>query len=314
MFKYYSNKTIVNGILNLNKNLINNTKNPNIYNSFCRYLSTQHEQQQQQQPQPKILSRKELKEQRISQYDALFKTKLKDKEIRPKETLEFYKLLLNSPTFSNEISVSPFDHLFLERSLIPTIAYIPLKILSNFKNLKPLKKNKLDQSFKENFIKLITAIQNNDIRTMTEMKHDQSHFMMETSRDLFHTFKEMGYDSAEKSSYQSIEPVILKFEPIIPFFDAIVNYYITISTPQPDGTKTTKKYFSTVLWRGSFPELAPGEKDPLINEKTVDFESKLIWKVGKIFVPNELSEVQTDRSNKRLLKSIENDLNKIKNK
>ncbi|EAL72868.1 hypothetical protein DDB_G0271036 [Dictyostelium discoideum AX4] len=149
---------------------------------------------------------------------------------------------------------------------------------------------------------------------MTEMKHDQSHFMMETSRDLFHTFKEMGYDSAEKSSYQSIEPVILKFEPIIPYFDAIVNYYITISTPQPDGTKTTKKYFSTILWRGSFPELAPGQKDPLIDEKTVDFESKLIWKVGKIFVPNELSEVQTDRSNKRLLKSIENDLNKIKNK
>ncbi|KAN0033786.1 hypothetical protein ACTFIV_000254 [Dictyostelium citrinum] len=307
MFKYYSNKTIVNGILSLNKNLINNTKNPNIYNSFCRFLSTQHEQQQE----PKKLTRKELKEHRISQYNALFKTKLKDKEIRPKETLEFYKFLLeDNPT---NINFTPFDHLFLERSLIPNISYIPLKILSHFKNIKPLNRNKLNQSFKENFIKLITAIQNNDIKTMTEMKYDQSHFMMETTRDLFHTFREMGYDSAEKSSYQSIEPVILKFEPIIPYFDAIVNYYITISTPQHDGTKTTKNYLSTILWRGSFPELAPGEKDPFMDKKTIDFESNLTWRVGKIFVPSELSEVQTDRSNKRLLKSIENDLNK-KNK
>ncbi|KYQ96779.1 hypothetical protein DLAC_11573 [Tieghemostelium lacteum] len=323
-------KQHINSILNLGCNVLvngNTFKNSILQDSRIgvsmlmdtkRYYSNKHKKSQQQATQEQINAAAKI-DPRFNNYNQKFQNDLVNVKLRKEQIIEEIEKGIKNETLQKEKpdSANPFNLLFIKRGGLASLLYYPSKLQSLFKSYKPLEKSKLTQIMKDNFFQLYSALENNDIDTLSKLKFDESHFIFETCRDLFHTFRT--HSIKYQFKYDSVEPVIAKFVVNLPYFDALVFYYIDAEVTLPDGTKKKEKYVSTILWRGQFPEsnepsksTEQNEKEqlPQSNKQKVDFVKNITWRVGELFISNELSYIHDLRVYNRYVeyqKSNKND-------
>ncbi|EGC31971.1 hypothetical protein DICPUDRAFT_156109 [Dictyostelium purpureum] len=301
-FKYNNNKIIKSQTF-LNNEIINRSFSTNTTTTKNTNTNLKPGESEESMMAEVLLSKK-----KNASYESLFSKRLQDRSIRPEESLKIIESFLEQPENSNQ---NPFNLIFLDNTLYKTLQQFPLKVMDYFRNDKPFNKKKLRQILKENFIKLLSAIQNNDIDTINSYKYDDSHFIMETVRDLFYTFKKHSKIDFSNTTYLSIDPIIYKLKNVGSDFDAIVAYYLEISVPQIDGSTKNEKYVAYVLWRGTFEEVSEQEKDILKDPSKINFETKLSWKVGKLYVPLAINEIN-DQRYKEVITDLLKELNSKK--